>query len=188
MSKLEYIIWIQVIIICVLSFVIYKNSRIKYSGKDIISIYNLKLSYRNVYIFLVYLVLLLNILMIHYSSEMYSIHESLRKYWYYLVPLCGILVLYMMIPKEVVDDGSFKSQPNMIKKRNLYRIHILLIILLVSSILIEVVNVPYFGFYKNKKLSYLGMSRILTLIIVIYLTIKEKNMSNCRYGLPKNWA
>ena len=125
--------------------------------------------------------------MIHYSSEMYSIHESLRKYWYYLVPLCGILVLYMMIPKEVVDDGSFKSQPNMIKKRNLYRIHILLIILLVSSILIEVVNVPYFGFYKNKKLSYLGMSRILTLIIVIYLTIKEKNMTNCEYNLPKNW-
>jgi len=187
MSKWEIIIWLQVVLIFILSFVIYRNSRIRYSGKDMISVYNLKLSYRRWYIFVAYMILLLNMIMIHYSSEMYSLHASLRKYWYYLVPLLGIIVLYMMIPKAIIDDGSFRSQPNMMGKKEVYRLHILLIVLLISSILIEIVKGPYFGFYKNKKMGYLGISRILTLIIVVYLTIKEKNVSNCKYGLPKNW-
>jgi len=126
--------------------------------------------------------------MIHYSSERYSIHASLREYWYYLVPLVGFLVLYMMIPKAVIDDGSFKSQPSMMGRIVVYRFHMVLIVVLISSILIELVKGKYFGFYENKKLAYLGVSRIITLLIVVYLTIKEKNMSNCEYGLPKNWV
>ena len=181
------IIWAQVVLICVLSFVIYRNSRIKYSVKDGISVYNINVSYRKLYILLAYSILFLNILMVHYSSERYSIHPALRKYWYYLLPLLGVIVLYMMIPKPIIDDGSFKSQPNMMNKKRVYWLHILLILLLISSILIEIVKGPYFGFYENKKMAYLGISRVITLIIVVYLTIKEKNMSNCEYGLPKNW-
>ena len=187
MSKSKIIIWFQVILIYVVSFVIYINSRIKYSGKNVISVYDFKLSYRSWYIFLAYMILLLNILMVHYSSELYSLHPSLRKYWYYLLPLGGFLVLYMMIPKPIIDDGSFKSQPNMMKRKRVYWLHLLLILVLISSILIEIVKGPYFGFYENKRMAYLGISRIITLIIVVYLTIKEKNMSNCKYGLPKNW-
>jgi len=93
-----------------------------------------------------------------------------------------------MIPKPIIDDGSFKSQPSMMGRRGVYIFHILLIVLLISSILIELVKGKYFGLYQNKKLAYLGISRIITLIIVVYLTIKEKNMSNCEYGLPKNWV
>ena len=188
MSKWEVLIWVQVLLVCVLSFVIYINSRVKYSVKNVISVYDLKLSYRRLYIFVAYSILLLNILMVHYSSERYSIHPSLRKYWYYLLPLGGIILLYMMIPKPIIDDGSFKSQPNIMTKKKVYWLHILLILLLISSILIEIVKGPYFGFYENKKMAYLGISRIITLIIVVYLTIKEKNMSNCKYGLPKNWV
>ena len=182
------VIWVQVVLICVLSFVIYRNSRIKYSVKSVISVYAMDVSYRKLYILLAYSILFLNILMVHYSSERYSIHPALRKYWYYLFPLLGIIVLYMMIPKGILDDGSFKSQPSMMGRRGVYRFHILLIVLLISSILIEVVKGKYFGLYENKKMAYLGISRIITLIIVVYLTIKEKNMSNCEYGLPKNWV
>ena len=182
------VIWVQVLLICVLSFVIYRNSRIKYSVKSVISVSAMEVSYRKLYILLAYSILFLNILMVHYSSERYSMHVSLRKYWYYLVPLLGVIVLYMMIPKGILDDGSFKSQPSMMGRRGVYRFHILLIVLLISSILIEVVKGKYFGLYENKKMAYVGISRIITLLIVVYLTIKEKNMSNCEYGLPKNWV
>ena len=188
MSKPIILNWVPVIIIFWLSFVIYRNSRIKYSGKAVISVYDMYVSNRKLYILLAYSILLLNILMIHYSSERYSIHVSLREYWYYVVPLVGFLLLYMMIPNEIVDDGSFKSQPSMMGRKVVYRLHMVLIVVLISSILIELVKGKYFGFYENKRVAYIGISRVITLLIVVYLSIKEKNMSNCEYGLPKNWV
>ena len=95
--------------------------------------------------------------------------------------------MYIMTPKPIRNYGTFKSQPKMLKRKNLYKAHILLILVLISSIIIELYNIPYFGFYQNKKLAYIGISRIITLIIVIYMTTKQKNMSNCKYNLPKSW-
>ena len=184
MINLQLIIWIQILYIFGFSPLIYKNSRIKYSKVSAISIYDIKISYYKLYKFLGYMILLLNLLMFYYTNTMYPLFP---KYWYYILPVIGFFNMYIMIPKPIRDDGSFQNQPKMIKKKNLYRAHILLILVLISSIVIELYNIPYFGYYQNKKLAYIGISRIITLIILIYMTSKQKNMSNCIYKLPKNW-
>lgn len=188
MDKLKIFIWFQVLLIFLVSIDVYRYSRIKYSGKIAIDLYDIQISYRNLYLFLAYTVFILNIVMIHYTNQTYIIHQALRKYWYYLLPLYGAIVIYIIKPKPIIDDGSFVSQPSMMKRKNVYRLHIFLVLLLISSILIEIFNAPYFMYYTNKKIAYMGISRIITLIIMVYLTIKEKNMSNCKYQLPKNWV
>ena len=187
MENLFIFIWINVFTIYVISFLLYRHSRIKYSGKKIIDLYNISISYNIWFMVLAVIILCLNILMIHYTSEVYMIHPSLKKYWYYLAPITGIIALNLMRPKEIIDDGSFKAQPNMMKKKTLNLVSKILIFLLVISIIIEIIYAPYFKYYQNKKIGYLGMSRIITLILIVYVSQKEKNVSNCKYKLPKNW-
>ena len=184
MINLQLIIWINILYIFGFSPMLYKNSRIKYSTVPAIGIYDIKISYYRLYTFLGYMIVLLNLLMIYYTNTMYPL---LSKYWYYILPIVGFINMYIMTPKPIRNDGTFKSQPKMLKRKNLYKAHILLILVLISSIIIELYNIPYFGFYQNKKLAYIGISRIITLIIVIYMTTKQKNMSNCKYNLPKSW-
>lgn len=187
MENLFIFIWLNAFTIFVMSFLLYRHSRIKYSGKKVIDLYKIKVSYNQWFILLAIIILFLNIVMIHYTSEVYMIHPLLRKYWYYLAPILGIIALNLMRPKEIIDDGSFKAQPNMMKRKNFNRTSNLLIFLLVISIIIEIVNAPYFKYYQDKKIAYIGMTRIITLLLVIYVSQKEKNMSNCKYKLPKNW-
>lgn len=187
MENLFIFIWINTFVIFVMSFLLYRHSRVKYSGKKVIDLYRIKISYNQWFMVLALIILFLNVLMIHYTNQVYMIYPSLQKYWFYLAPVTGLIALYIMKPKEIIDDGTFRAQPSMMKKNDFYRINKLLILLLVISIIIEIVNVPYFKYYQDKKIAYIGMTRIITLILVVYVFQKEKNMSNCKYLLPKNW-
>lgn len=187
MENLFIFIWLNAFVIYIMSFLLYRHSRIKYSAKKVFDLYNIKISYNQWFMFLTLIIIILNIVMIHYTSIIYMIYPSFTKYWYYLAPISGLIALNIMRPKEIIDDGSFKTQPRLMKRKNFRSTSNLLILLLVISIIIEIVNGPYFKYYQDKKIGYMGMSRILTLILVIYVSQKEKNMSNCKYKLPKNW-
>ena len=129
-----------------------------------------------------YIILLLNIAYAFFLQSLYPLNQTLHNLWYLIFLIFGIIYIHANFKKPIIDDGSFKKPPKYLKK--IKNITFYIIFILISyNILIEIPNIK-----TIPKIQLIALlSRIILLVIFIYLYIKKKGYSTCKYKIPESW-
>jgi hypothetical protein len=168
---IKYFKWISWFIIFILSFRLYKHSKIRFSY-----------SKHSIYYYIFMTVLLFNISYCHLLTTFYPLHPNLTNYWYYLLIIFGILAINIIYHKPIINDNTFNPPPKFIKKSYKYT-YITILTLILFNITTE-----YFKFkFFNTIHKFLYFSFFINFIIFSYLFYHHKHFNSCKYNLPYTW-
>ena len=159
----------------------YKHIKQRYSKKNCIN-FIIKLGCSDTYYYLIFLVLLIDILFLYYLEKNISIASFPKYWWLFMGIICIMLAINMEDKTELVEkDGTFNPPP-LQSRRYFGRTFWTLLSLLLSclSLVIELIN-------KKSNFKYiigLRLTNTILLLIIYYYTVK---FAACKYNLPDSW-
>ena len=140
---------------------------------------------------------------LYYLNSHIKLSEKLPSIWYLIPILLSVFIVHLLYTgsEQVKDTGKFIASPDAIltknKRNSIFTFIILLYIasislegfytlkgkLVFSSIPILFRSVKDNLFYKD----YFGYSKIIALLVMIYMKKVHENYGACAYELPVNW-
>ena len=165
-----YFKWTSWFIIFILSFHIYKHSKIRFSY-----------SHHTIYYYIAISILFFNIMFCHLLNTLYPLHHI--HYWYYILLIFGLIAINIIYHTPIPTDNSFKPPPSFINKSNKYT-YILILTLISFNILAEYYNLKFFNITHKLLFS----SFIINLILFSYLFHNHIHFTTCKYNLPQTWG
>ena len=155
----KLIIWILIYII---TLHLYRHNKIRFSNKNILSIF----SYNTIFYYLTILIIILN-------SLIYYFHKLPYKNYIILVAILGIFYINIVYTNPIINDDSYNPPPDYII-HNTKLSYILILLLLIYN------------------LKYRILETYIPIIINIFLFSMfyhlHINFNPCSYDLPPSWS
>jgi len=149
------------------------------------------------------ILILLEGVFLYYLHSHIKLSEKLPNIWYLIPIVLAIFIVHLLYTgsEKVKDTGEFIASPDAILTRNKRNsIFTFIILLYIASISIE-------GFYTLKGTlnwssisillrsvkdnlfykDYFGYSKVIALLVMIYMKKVHENYGACAYELPVNW-
>ena len=152
---------------------------------------------------LISILIVLEGLFLYYLNSHIKLSENLPGIWYLIPILLSVFIVHLLYTgaEKIKDTGKFIASPDAIltkSKRN--SIFTFIILLYIASISIEAFytlkgtldwsSIPILLrsvkdnlFYKD----YFGYSKVIALLVMIYIKKVHENYGACAYELPVNW-
>lgn len=152
---------------------------------------------------LISILIVLEALFLYYLNSHIKLSENLPGIWYLIPILVSVFIVHLLYTgsEKIKDTGKFIASPDAIltkSKRN--SIFTFIILLYIASISIEAFytlkgvldwsSIPILLrsvkdnlFYKD----YFGYSKVIALLVMIYIKKIHENYGACAYELPVNW-
>ena len=166
----NYIIYIVYLNIYILILDLYKQNKIRFSNKKILSI----ISYNK---FLYYLTLFIIILHTIFGNYIITLYPPFNNYIHYLLLIIAFLYINITYSKPIINNNNYMSPPKFLRKKKYIKYsYLLIIILLITTIIIEKKNI------KNYINYFIPLFINLFLYIILYHL--HNTFSTCNYNLP----